>query len=153
MPSGLSSSLEDYLEAIYNLQKTSGKVRVTDISTTLSVEKPSVNSAVQKLKHLKLVLHEPYEAVQLTAKGETEARRIRLKHQTLYYFLYNILGMTAAEAETDACRLEHAISTHTLERLSEFVDICSRDDVPGIKRWRKRRAAAGEKEPQNVDPS
>lgn len=121
MTLNLSSSLEDYLEAILNISETSGKVRVTDISQNLNVEKSSVNFAVNKLKNLNLVTHARYEDIKLTDDGEAEAKRIRERHNLLYNFFHDYLAISPAESETDACRVEHAVSYNTIERLSKFV--------------------------------
>ncbi len=118
----LSSSLEDYLETMLNLKKSKGTIRITDISTQLNVEKPSVNFAVKKLKNLKLVTHERYEDIKLTKKGEAEAKRIKTRHVLLRDLLQNYLGLPAETAETDACRIEHTISCETYERLIKLVE-------------------------------
>jgi DtxR family Mn-dependent transcriptional regulator len=133
----ISSSLEDYLEAIADIGKKNEKVRITDISRILSVEKSSVNSAVKKLKNLNLVTHERYEDIKLTKLGEKEAREIRKKHDILSRLLNDFLGLSKKEAEKDACRIEHVISNETFRRLSGFIDFIS--DSPGfdLEKWRK----------------
>ena len=69
----LSSSLEDYLEVMIELHKSDSRIRITDISNKLNVEKTSVYSAIKKLQNLNLVTHERCGDVQFTQKGkETE---------------------------------------------------------------------------------
>jgi len=121
MTLNLSSSLEDYLEAILNINDNTGRVRVTDISQNLNVEKSSVNFAINKLKDLNLVTHVRYEDIKLTADGEAEAKKIRDRHDLLFKFFHNFLGITPKESKTDACRVEHSVSSVTINRLSKFV--------------------------------
>ena len=45
----LTSSLEDYLEAILIIQQNHGYVRCTDVADHLRVKKPSVSRAVKEL--------------------------------------------------------------------------------------------------------
>ncbi|MEN3045916.1 MAG: hypothetical protein ABDH49_02880 [Candidatus Hydrothermales bacterium] len=45
----LSSSLEDYLEAIYILKEKKGFARVSEIANFLNVSMSSVNSAIKTL--------------------------------------------------------------------------------------------------------
>ena len=56
--SALSSSLEDYLEAIYQIVEQSRVARVRDIAARLGVQKPSVTGALRSLAatlgHLRL---------------------------------------------------------------------------------------------------
>ena len=132
----ISSSLEDYLEAIADIGKENEKVRITDISRILNVEKSSVNSAVKKLKNLNLVTHERYEDIKLTKLGEKEAREIREKHDTLSRFLSDFLGLPKKEAEKDACRIEHVISNETFRRLSGFIEFISGSPGFDPEKWR-----------------
>ncbi len=117
----LSSSLEDYLETILDLKRSKGIVRITDISGMLDVEKSSANFAVKKLKNLKLVEHERYEDIRLTRKGEDEAKRLKTKRVLLRNLLQNYLGVSAPQAEKDACRIEHVIGKETQSRLETLL--------------------------------
>ena len=45
----LSSSMEDYLEAVLVLRKQSGYARCVDVAAYLQVTKPSVSRAVKEL--------------------------------------------------------------------------------------------------------
>ncbi|MCG8573141.1 MAG: metal-dependent transcriptional regulator [Spirochaetes bacterium] len=137
MKSSLSSSMEDYLEAIYNLMLSEGKVRITDLSETLNVKKSSANSAIQKLKNLNMVNHERYENIKLTSLGEQEAKKIKAKHDMLLKFLADFLGVPVNQAMKDACKIEHAISNITFERLSKFIDFINQSPNFSTKQWQK----------------
>ena len=47
----LTGSLEDYLEAIYMLEKSNERVRITDIAVKIKLSKPSANKAINLLKN------------------------------------------------------------------------------------------------------
>ena len=49
----ITYAAEDYLKAIYFLQMQNDNVRVTDLADKLSVSKPSVTRAVNKLKQIR----------------------------------------------------------------------------------------------------
>lgn len=66
----ISPSLEDYLEAIYNLRRLNSSVRVTDIAIELGIAKPSVNNAISLLKDKGFVNQEKYGLVELTQAGK-----------------------------------------------------------------------------------
>lgn len=117
----LSSSLEDYLEACFNLQTKVGKIRITDLSLELGVEKPSANFAINKLKNLKLINHERYEEITLTPLGLSEAKLIKNRHDILFDFLHNLLGISKIEAQADACRIEHSVSANTIKKMKTFI--------------------------------
>lgn len=122
MSSPLSSSIEDYLEAILTLSLAGEAVRVTDIADKLGVAKASVSQAVNVLKEKGLVSQERYGRVSLTEHGIREATRVRRRHRVLRFFLRDVLGVGDDVAEKDACLMEHAVSPETMERLLEFLE-------------------------------
>lgn len=129
----LSSSMEDYLEAIDLLDQEKGVARVKDISRLLEVTCPSVNGAIANLERDGLVRHEKYGYVELTPRGKTLAAAVRERHQVFLRFLTLVLRVEPSRAERDSCRLEHAIGPETLERLVkfiEFIETCPRQEIP-----------------------
>lgn len=138
-----SPSMEDYLEAIRTLSDEHRPVRVTHLSETLHVSKPSVTAAISRLSHEGLVHHERYGAVELTARGKVVADDVWKRHEALWVFLTEILGVDEKTAETDACRLEHYLSPDTSRRLTKFVDMARRGED-----GRPVRLAGRPREPQ-----
>lgn len=113
----LSQSLEDYLEAAYDLSRAEGFARSSRISERLKVSRPSVTSAVRQLAARGLLEQEPYGYIKLTPAGLKAGAEITGRHCLLKDFFMEILGMDEAKAETDACRAEHALSRGALARL------------------------------------
>jgi len=66
----LSASLEDYLEAILQVERVSRVARVSEIADQLGVSRPSVTGALKGLGARGLVSHAPYGHVTLTAEGK-----------------------------------------------------------------------------------
>lgn len=118
----LSPSMEDYLEAIFELDKHKRVVRVKDVAEKLSVTMPSVNGALKNLESQGLVKHEKYDYIELTKTGERQASKISSKHHVICTFLKEFLGVDSDTAEQDACRIEHVLSAVTMEKLMEFVE-------------------------------
>jgi|TARA_Y100000031_G_C8220081_1_gene385449 DtxR family Mn-dependent transcriptional regulator len=117
-----SASMEDYLEAIALLSERNNEVRVTEISRTLGVKKPSVTSALTKLAQGGLLKHERYGQAKLTTKGQRIAQDVFHRHETLRHFLTEILKVDPKVATNDACKMEHTVSPATLEKLAKFVE-------------------------------
>lgn len=118
----LSPSMEDYLEAIYNLKVRSQVARVKDIAREMNVRMPSVSGALRSLAEKGLVKHQPYENVELTEAGLTCARGVAHRHSAVREFLKSVLGLPDEDAEAEACGLEHAIRPDTLDKLLKLVD-------------------------------
>lgn len=122
----LSSSLEDYLETIYNFIQKNEKIRAVDISRELNVSRASVTEALQKLGELDLVNYAKYEHLSLTESGKKYAVEVINKHKLIQNFFEKILGAGYDEACETACKMEHVISEDILERLvafTEFTDL------------------------------
>ncbi len=71
----LSESMEDYLEAIFEIEKQKRVVRVRDVASRLGVTMPSVNGALKNLEAKGLINHEKYEYIELTQKGSTRHQK------------------------------------------------------------------------------
>lgn len=115
----LGESLEDYLETLLILEET-GKIRCVDVASRMHVSKPSVNKAMNVLKEKGYVLQESYGDIHLTDAGRDLAKSIYLRHETISGFLQDVLGISAENADEDACHIEHVISEETFQKLMDF---------------------------------
>ncbi len=125
----LSSSNEDYLEAIYQLGGATTSVRSVDLALKLDVSKASVNKAINNLKSAGLVEQPHYGDISLTEKGLDYARAVQSRHEVLTQFLSEVLGVEAAQAQDEACLMEHAISDETLRSWTRFMEQWKADSV------------------------
>lgn len=118
----MRESGEDYLEAVLELEEEHGTVRLTDVAKKIGVTKPSVSRAMKILQNDGYIHQESYGTIELTAKGRVKATQVYHRHKTLTVFLEDVLGVSPETAENDACRMEHILSSQTMERLAAFVD-------------------------------
>jgi len=133
----ISSSMEDYLEAIVILKKRNRIARVKDISSLLHVKTSSVSAALDNLSRNGFVIHERYGYVDLTQEGKRLADNCKNKHELLSKFLENILGVNPKIAAEDACKLEHSISPETFKKLSKFIEFVEKAPYSGRPDWLK----------------
>ncbi|MBU1005385.1 MAG: metal-dependent transcriptional regulator, partial [Nanoarchaeota archaeon] len=81
-------SKEDYLRAIYHLQKEQNRaIKSIEISKYLNLSKASVNEMIKKLAKEELIEYKLYSSINLTKKGIEEAEKIVYKHKILESFL------------------------------------------------------------------
>ena len=125
-PSQLTESMENYLEAILELEKVNKVARAKDIAEKLEIKKGSVTGGLKALAEKGLINYAPYSFITLTEKGKEQAEEIAYRHRVLKDFLLNILQIDEDTAEQTACRMEHAIDGKTLERLVCFVEYIHR---------------------------
>lgn len=117
----IHQSAEDYLETILVLQKRLGTVRSIDIAHELNFSKPSVSVAMKKLRENGYISTMEDGSIMLEDSGLEIAKRIYDRHTTLIT-LFTRLGVSAEVAEADACRVEHALSQETMERIHAFLE-------------------------------
>ncbi|TAM57703.1 metal-dependent transcriptional regulator [bacterium] len=124
MPSGHShftESIEEYLEAIYRLEREGPGVTTSGLATELGISPASVSGMLKKLASEGYLDHEPRGVASLTQKGlEVGARTLR-RHRLAERLLTDVLGMSWDEVHEEACKLEHAISERVEERLIVFL--------------------------------
>ncbi len=118
----MTSSLEDYLEAVFVVSKQKNSVRLTDIAEYLGVSKPSANRAINTLKQNGYLEHVTYGDIVITPKGETYAANVLRRHKLIKHFLIDTLGVDEKTAEKDACQMEHVVSADTIERLYDYLE-------------------------------
>lgn len=132
----LSASLEDYLEAIYLIERERGVARSREIMEQLSVSGPSVTEALQLLNKKGLIHYQPYEPITLSTRGKEVAREIFHRHETLRNFFIEILGIDRKTADKGACKMEHAASANIIERMVQYTSYlkkeCTGDNRVGI---------------------
>ena len=120
----LSQSAEDYLKAIYKLQR--GREAVGRVTTSLIAERMEVSAAsatnmIKKLADMKLLRHTPYRGVELTRTGEKLALHTVRHHRLLELYLAEALGFAWDQVHAEADRLEHAISEEFEDRIDQVL--------------------------------
>ncbi|MBQ8648243.1 MAG: metal-dependent transcriptional regulator [Oscillospiraceae bacterium] len=113
-------SREDYLETIYVLYNEKGYVRSIDIAARMNYSKPSVSRAMGLLKTSGHIEMDKDGHITLTETGLKLASQVYERHRVITSFLTSI-GVDPFVAAQDACRMEHAISGESFEKLKEHV--------------------------------
>ena len=116
----LYESGEDYLEAVLMLQKKNGMVRSVDLARHMEVSKPSVCHAVATLRDGGFLTMDEANFLHLTAVGREVAEKIYERHQFFTEQLV-VAGVDLETAEQEACRMEHAISDTSFQKLKEKI--------------------------------
>ena len=116
----LYASGEDYLEAVLMLQKKQGMVRSIDLARHMGFSKPSISHAVGVLKNGGFLTVDEDGFLHLTTIGQEVAEKIYERHR---FFTEQLVaaGVDLETAEQEACRMEHAISEDSFQKLKEKV--------------------------------
>ena len=109
---------EDYLKTIMLLEQEKGSVRSVDVAGRLCVSKPSVSYAVTVLKESSLLTVDENMYLHLTAAGRKIAEQV-YRRNCFFKDLLLSSGVSPEAAEEDACRMEHAISEDSFQKLAK----------------------------------
>lgn len=111
---------ENYLEALYVLLREKGSVRAIDLARHLNISRASVSNALKRLEKDGRVTVADDSTLHLTDSGKAIGVEINERHQTLKQWFLSI-GVSEQVAEDDACRIEHALSQETFDRMKEAI--------------------------------
>lgn len=111
---------EDYLKTILALQIAYGGVHSADVAKELNVSKASVCNAIKRLRADGFLTMAPNKLLRLTDQGREAAEQMLERHTILKRCLV-VMGVDPDTAQEDACRMEHAVSPETVERMRRFV--------------------------------
>jgi len=116
-----SERVEEYLEAISKRQRTETPVSTSSLAADLGVSLPAVTDMMQRLAAEGLIEYEPNKGATLTAEGSRAAMTTIRRHRLWERFLTDILGLKWDKVHEEACRLEHATSPETEDRLASLI--------------------------------
>lgn len=114
----LTAPAEDYLKAIYELERAGSAALTSAIAERLDIAPASVSGMVRRLARQGLVQHERYYGVRLTGPGRSAALRTLRRHRILECYLAQVLGYDWDGVHAEAERLEHAASDELIERMA-----------------------------------
>lgn len=112
---------ENYLEAILILEQENTIVRSIDVAHKLSVSKPSVSRAMGLLRQDGYIEMADNGPIFLTEKGREKAVKIYHRHCILTEFLEKVTRVPHAQAEENACRIEHILDEDVFQGIQRFM--------------------------------
>jgi len=117
----ITHSAAHHLMTIANLLQTKGYARVTDVAKSLEITRGSASITLKALKEKGLVEEDENKFLRLSKEGDELSHSIRSKRKILIKFMQDVLHVDAEQAEIDACKIEHLISTETGSKLLSFL--------------------------------
>lgn len=116
-----AESTEEYLEAVYRLEREGPGVTTSGLASELGVAPASVSGMLRKLATDGYLEHRVRGEAKLTQKGLEVAVRVMRRHRLAERLLTDVLGMPWDQVHAEACMLEHAISDRVEARLVEVL--------------------------------
>jgi DtxR family transcriptional regulator, Mn-dependent transcriptional regulator len=118
-PGAPSDVIAHYLEAIYYIRAEGEVVRSARLAEWLSVSRPTVTAALRRMNRDGMVRQNPRKEIELTRRGEAAADAIVRRHRIVERWLTDALGLDWVSADTEAERLETALSDVVAQKLHQ----------------------------------
>ncbi|MDZ4794384.1 MAG: metal-dependent transcriptional regulator [Bacteroidota bacterium] len=116
-----STSEENYIKAIFHLQRQEGTVTTNELANELKTKPASVTDMMKKLKVKKLLHYQPYQGFRLSNEGSKVALGIIRRHRLWEYFLAEKLKFSWDEVHEVAEDLEHVSNKKLIDKLDEYL--------------------------------
>src|SRR4051812_9485258 len=118
-----TSTVEDYLKAVYSEQQRQGGglVAMGALAAAMKVAPGTATAMVKTLAEAGLVDYEPRGGVRLSSKGQKLALHVLRRHRLVELFLVEVLGLDWSEVDEEAEELEHAISDKVLGKIDALL--------------------------------
>jgi DtxR family Mn-dependent transcriptional regulator len=113
---GFHPPLEEYLEAIHELEEEGTQVIQARLAERVGHSAPAVSETIRRLKAQGYLAVED-RAVRLTPAGRERAESVVRKHRLAERLLTDVIGLPWHKAHLEACRWEHVISDEVETRL------------------------------------
>jgi DtxR family Mn-dependent transcriptional regulator len=147
---GFHPPLEEYLEAVYELQEEGTPVIQARLAERLGHAPPSVSEMIGRLR-ADGFLESEGRALRLTAKGRKRAESVVRKHRLAERLLTDIIGLEWHKTHLEACRWEHVISDDVEARLIVILgnpSTCPHGNpIPGAPAPKRHLTALADSEP------
>ncbi|MCB0632493.1 MAG: metal-dependent transcriptional regulator [Lewinella sp.] len=122
-----TTAKEDYLKALYFLDRENSRISMTDLSNKLAVSKPTANNMIKNLEEHGWVIYRKYQPVELTEAGRKMAALIIRKHRLTEMFLHEVMGFGWEEVHEIAEQIEHIHSEKLFTRMDEMLNYPASD--------------------------
>jgi DtxR family transcriptional regulator, Mn-dependent transcriptional regulator len=123
----LTAPAEDYLKAIYDLERSGNAAGTNEIAAQLAIAPASVSGMVRRLAEQGLIEHERYHGARLTEAGRRAALRTIRRHRIIEAYLVQALGYAWDRVHDEAEQLEHAASDDLIDRMAAAIGEPARD--------------------------
>lgn len=118
----ITKSKEDYLRVLLELSDERPEIHSIDLASALGFSRASVSRMIKILGETGYITKDDSGKISLTEKGYDIATPIRRRRELIMDFLKKDLGVEAATAEKEACKIEHTISEETEQRLRTHIE-------------------------------
>jgi len=103
-------TIEDYLAAIYVMERDEKEAIAARLAETLEVAPPTVTVTLKRMERDGLITAQPRKGIHLTDSGAQAACSVIRRHMLTEWMLVRMLKVSWSQAHAEAHQIEHTIS-------------------------------------------
>jgi DtxR family Mn-dependent transcriptional regulator len=137
MTGEVTSTIESYLEAVFELDEIAERVTQARLARWFGVSPPAASEVVHRMERMGLVRFGDGMTILLTDDGHRRAAELAVRHRTIERYLVDVLGVPWHLADDEVRKMEPGVSDVVFERMRALlgdVDRCPHGNpIPGTR--------------------
>jgi DtxR family Mn-dependent transcriptional regulator len=134
---GVTSTIESYLEAVFELQEIGERVTQARLARWFRVSPPATAEVVKRMEKMDLITFADDRTIVLSEEGHRRAAEEAIRHRTIERYLVDVLGVPWHLSDEEVRNMEPGISDVVFERMRAAlggVDRCPHGNpIPGTE--------------------
>ncbi len=134
-PKGVTSTIESYLEAVFELQEIGERVTQARLARWFRVSPPATSEVVKRMERMDLITFADDRTIVLSEEGRKRAAEEAIRHRTIERYLVDVLGVPWHLSDDEVRKMEPGVSDIVFERMQGAlagVDRCPHGNpIPG----------------------
>ena len=117
MAEGITSTVEAYLEAIFELDEIGERVTQARLARWFQVSPPATSEVVYRIEKMGLLSFAEDRSLVLTEEGRKLAETMAGRHRTIERYLVDVMGVPWHLADEETRKIEPGVSELVFERM------------------------------------
>ncbi|HVL80264.1 MAG TPA: metal-dependent transcriptional regulator [Actinomycetota bacterium] len=117
MSDSITSTVEAYLEAIFELDEIGERVTQARLARWFQVSPPATSEVVHRIQKLELLELTDDRSIVLTEEGRKLAETMAGRHRTIERYLVDVMGVPWYLADEETRKIEPGVSELVFERM------------------------------------
>jgi DtxR family Mn-dependent transcriptional regulator len=131
----VTSTIESYLEAVFELQEIGERVTQARLARWFKVSPPATAEVVKRMERMDLITFAGDRTIVLSPEGNRRAAEEAIRHRTIERYLVDVLGVPWHLSDEEVRNMEPGVSDVVFERMRAAlggVDRCPHGNpIPG----------------------
>ncbi|HYZ93887.1 MAG TPA: metal-dependent transcriptional regulator [Actinomycetota bacterium] len=137
MAGEVTSTIESYLEAVFELQEIGERVTQARLARWFGVSPPATSEVVHRMERMGLIAFDSSRTIVFTDDGHRRAAEMAVRHRTIERYLVDVLGVPWHKADDEVRKMEPGVSDVVFERMRAMLGPVERcphgNPIPGTK--------------------